>query len=174
MPNFEDIKTLRDLGPAYPGVFSNIWPFADALMRQESPLCRAERELIAAYVSSLNQCQFCHGIHAHVARAYGVEETLIEALTTDIETAPVQKNLKPLLAFAKVLTETPARLTDALYKNVWAAGWDEQALGYTISVTAYFNMMNRLVEGFNIALPDDGGAVAGHLLAEQGYDRRES
>src|SRR5256885_6994792 len=39
----------------------------DALMCGESTLTRGERELIAAYVSSLNQCTFCFSTHAAFA-----------------------------------------------------------------------------------------------------------
>lgn len=174
MPRFDDIRFLKDLSPAYPGVFAKVWPLAEALMRDDAPLTRAERELIAAYVSSLNQCSFCHGVHANVARAYGLEESLIEAMTSDIATAPVDPKLKPILEYARVLTETPSKITDAYYKNVRSAGWDDKALGYAIGVMAFFNMMNRLVEGFDIKLPQDGGARSGRVLAEQGYDRSDN
>jgi alkylhydroperoxidase family enzyme len=34
------------------------------ILRGPSPLSAAERELIAAYVSGLNACTYCHGVHA--------------------------------------------------------------------------------------------------------------
>ena len=174
MARFKEINLLGDLSAAYPGVFEKMWPFLEAVMRSDAPISREQRELIAAYVSLLNQCSFCHGIHTNVARAYGVEDELIEALATDIETAPIDPKLKPILRLVKVLTETPARVTDAHYDQVRSAGWDDQAIGFAIGVTALFNMMNRLVEGFGIALPEDGGARSGHMLATQGYHRSES
>lgn len=35
----------------------------DILLRGPHPLSPGERELIAAYVSSLNDCRYCHTIH---------------------------------------------------------------------------------------------------------------
>lgn len=173
MSRFDEIAFLKDLSTAYPGVFEKMWPFLEAVMRSDAPISREERELIATYVSALNQCSFCHGVHAHVARIYGVNEDLIDAMATDIETAPIDVNLKPLLQLAKVLTEAPAKVTDGHYEKARDAGWDDQAIGFAIGVTALFNMMNRLVEGFGIALPEDGGAGGGQVLATQGYDRSD-
>ncbi|MDP9864778.1 MULTISPECIES: carboxymuconolactone decarboxylase family protein [Streptosporangium] len=42
---------------------------AEVLLRGESTLSRGERELIAAYVSGLNQCRFCTSSHAAFAAA---------------------------------------------------------------------------------------------------------
>ena len=63
----EDITSLTEMGQAFPGVYSSIPPFAEALMRSDAPISRSDRELIAAYVSALNECDFCHGSHTHVA-----------------------------------------------------------------------------------------------------------
>jgi AhpD family alkylhydroperoxidase len=41
-------------------------------LRGPSPFTVAERELIAAYVSGLNACGYCHGIHRVTADAFGV------------------------------------------------------------------------------------------------------
>jgi AhpD family alkylhydroperoxidase len=43
---------------------------AETLLRGESPLTSGERELIAAYVSHLNNCHFCHTSHASAAMAH--------------------------------------------------------------------------------------------------------
>ena len=44
-----------------------LFDLAEALLRGESPLSRGDREVIAAYVSTLNQCQFCANSHATFA-----------------------------------------------------------------------------------------------------------
>ena len=43
---------------------------AEVLLRGPSPLTPGERETIAAYVSLLNDCRFCHGSHSAAARAH--------------------------------------------------------------------------------------------------------
>ncbi|MCP5087394.1 MAG: hypothetical protein GY952_11390 [Rhodobacteraceae bacterium] len=71
--------------------------YHDSLLRGESDLSIAERELIAAYVSGLNACSFCHGAHSVHAKAHGVDVETIEALVDDPGTAPVSPKLKPIL-----------------------------------------------------------------------------
>jgi AhpD family alkylhydroperoxidase len=40
---------------------------AQALLSDDNTLSRGDRELIAAYVSSLNECQFCQASHSAFA-----------------------------------------------------------------------------------------------------------
>jgi uncharacterized peroxidase-related enzyme len=102
-------------------------------MRGESPLSEGERELIAAYVSGLNACDYCLGIHQRTARAFGVEEGLLTALLADIETADVDERMRPLLLYVGKVTREPARVSPADARRVLDAGWDEQAPSTTRS-----------------------------------------
>ena len=49
---------------------------------------KAERELIAAYVSGLNACRYCHGVHAATAGLFGIAEAALTALLSDVDSAP--------------------------------------------------------------------------------------
>jgi AhpD family alkylhydroperoxidase len=51
-------------------------------------------------------------------------------------------------------------------------GWDDTALVHAIAVCAYFNMMNRLVEGAGIVGDAESYAIAARRLVEEGYERR--
>ena len=48
-----------------------------AALRNDSNLGASDKELIAAYVSGLNGCQYCFGVHAETAKAFGLPEALI-------------------------------------------------------------------------------------------------
>ena len=45
---------------------------AEILLRGESTLTRAEREMIASYVSYQNECHFCHSSHGAAAVNYTI------------------------------------------------------------------------------------------------------
>ena len=124
--------------------------YHDRLLRDPSPLTVAERELIAAYVSGINSCTYCHGAHVVAARAFGVDSALFDGLMADLETSAIDGKLKPILAYVGKLTRTPSMMTEADSTRVYAAGWDEQALFDAVSVCALFNFMNRIVEGSGI------------------------
>ena len=135
---------------AHPEGFASLCDYHDAILRGPSPLSVAERELIAAYVSGLNQCNFCHSSHLTFAEVHGVDPEIFENLVADPASAGIDEKLLPLLAYARKLTLAPASVTEADAAAVYAAGWTEKALFHTIAVTAIFNMMNRLVEGTGI------------------------
>lgn len=134
----------------FPHAVLPLLEYHDRVLRDWSPLTVAERELIAAYVSGLNACTYCHGAHIVAARAFGIESTLFDGLMADLESSVVDDRLKPILAYVGKLTRTPAMITEADAHRVYAAGWDEQALFDAVSVCALFNFMNRIVEGSGI------------------------
>ncbi|MEW6689160.1 MAG: carboxymuconolactone decarboxylase family protein [Pseudomonadota bacterium] len=111
---------------AYPETSVPLLAFHETLLRGPSPLSVAKRELIAAYVSGLNACAHCHGVHEATAREFGVAADLLAVLLTDLERAPVAEKLKPILRYVGKLTQSPARMTQA--DAVFAAGWTGRAL----------------------------------------------
>ena len=72
----------------------------------------------------------------------------IDEAVEDLESAPVEDRLKPLLAYARKLTLAPAEVCQEDADAVFAAGWDEKALHDAIAVTARMNFMCRLVQGY--------------------------
>jgi uncharacterized peroxidase-related enzyme len=161
---------MRDIYRAYPATCKPLGEFTEAAMRGPSPFAQGQRELIAAYVSGLNACTYCHGTHLAVAAACGVAPKVIKALLADIETAPIEAKMKPILSYARKLTLSPARMTAADAASVYDAGWDDDALYSTVLVTALFNFYNRLVDGVGLTLPEGYETEAGKRLPTQGYD----
>jgi uncharacterized peroxidase-related enzyme len=140
-----------------------------AVLRQDTALTAAHKELIAAYVSGLNACAYCHGVHRQTAQAYGVDPDLIERLLGDFDAAPVDAKLRPLLAYARKLTLAPARMEDADARAVFDAGWSERDLHDAILTVGLFNLMNRLLEGHGIKGHDALYRDRGAALAREGY-----
>lgn len=129
--------------------------FSRSFMRNEGMLTPGDKEMIAAYVSQLNESDYCFSGHSRVAVNLGVDEGVFAPLADDIETAPVRAELKPLLRFVKKLTLTPARISQRDADEVFAAGWDEQSLHEAICVCARFSMMNRLTLGHGLVVDEE-------------------
>ena len=123
---------MRDLYRAYPPSCRPLGELTEAAMRGPSPFSQGERELIAAYVSGLNACIYCHGTHVGVAEACGISPDLTKALLDDVDTAPVEARMKPVLRYARKLTLSPARIADADAAAVYDAGWGDDALYSTV------------------------------------------
>ncbi len=170
LPSLGGDAVLLDVFRRYPGTARPLLDYHQMLLRGPSPITVAQRELIAAYVSALNACDYCHGVHAATAAAFGVAEDLVTDLLADVDTAPVDEPMKPVLRLVRTLTLDPSRVREADVAAVYAAGWDERAVHDAVSVCALFNFMNRLVEGLGItATPDYYRTSSARLAGKGGY-----
>ena len=172
MPYLRSLRagaSLIDVFKAFPETSTPLIEFHEVLLRGPSPFTAAERELIAAYVSGLNRCDYCHGVHTATAERMGVEPGLVPRIVKDGDFDGVAARLRPVLALARKLTLSPGSVTRADADAVLAAGWDDTALYYAVAVTALFNFMNRLVEGLGIELEPSYVGPASQRLAQTGY-----
>lgn len=142
-----DLKMVLRLDPALGVPFAE---YHEALLRGPSPFTVGERELIGAYVSGLNACDFCYGEHAAVAAAFGIDAGVFDRLMDDIDGADLPEKLKAVLRFAKKLNNTPDKMVKADADAVHDAGWDDTALYHAASICALFNMNNRIINGLGI------------------------
>lgn len=169
LPSLPENVKLLDVFRAYPGAAGPLLDYHEVLMRGPSPLSVAERELIAAYVSGLNACSYCYGVHQTTAETFGVSRQTLTAILEDLETAPVENRLRSLLRYVGRLTTAPARVSPSDAEAVLDAGWDERALHDAVSVCALFNLMNRFVTGLGVTTDAGYADLSGRRLAEGGY-----
>ncbi len=168
LASLPDQATLVDVFKRYPDVAAPLLALHEAIMRAPSPFSAAEREAIAAYVSSLNECQYCHGVHSNAAVALGSDAAEIAAICA-LPEAPGDPRMAPVLAYVAKLTTAPASVGRADADKILAAGWDEAAVSYAAFVAAAYAFMNRMVEGHGIKGSADYYAAGGQRLAEIGY-----
>lgn len=153
MSHFPSIPNLELLGLFRKFSDRGILPlleYHDAVLRNQSELTVGERELIAAYVSSLNDCHYCFSAHRDHAKAWGISADLFGDVRIDLDHPELPARMKPVLAFVRRLTVDPAGTGMADAQAVYDAGFSEQGLFDVISVTALYNFMNRILEGAGI------------------------
>lgn len=158
MPHFsflpKENAVLPDLAFRWPGRYAPMLRYTHKILRGKSALSVAERELIGAYVSLLNACNFCYSVHSALAEQFGVQPEVLEALKNDIDSAPVSDKLKPVLKYVKKVTETPSQVVKEDIDAILAAGWPEKAAVDALSIAAAFAAWNRLMDGAGIpAIP---------------------
>ncbi len=164
-PSLPAAPELADVFRAFPATLRPLLEYHDLLLRGDSALSVAERELIAAYVSGLNACAFCTGAHTLMARVFGIAPEVITAALEDLDSAPLEPRIKPVLAYVGKLTLTPSRMTEADAQAVYDAGWSEAALFDAVQCCALYNFMNRIVEGTGVApFPVDPAAASDGVL----------
>ena len=167
LPSDAGVRHILQLNPAAGRALISLHT---AALRNDSRLTSKEKELIAAFVSGLNACAYCYGVHKETAAAYGVPEDLLHSLLEDFEHAEVSPELKPILEYARVLTLTPARASREHVDAVFAAGWSERELHDAVLTICLFNFMNRLVDGHGVRATDALYKERGLALHEHGYD----
>jgi uncharacterized peroxidase-related enzyme len=143
--------------------------YHEALLRGDSPFTVAQREMMAAYVSGVNACRYCHGAHAAAAKQFGVSEQTIGALLADPATADIDPKLLPVLRYLRKLTLSPTAMTQADADAVYAAGWSERALYDAIQICCLYNFMNRFVEGIGLTPIPEQFDMEGKLIKEGSY-----
>lgn len=165
----KDFQGVADVFLRDPHLYAPLLQFIENVMTRPSELSKAEREMIAAHVSKLNECGFCVGIHKSTLAAMDISPALIDDIETGPDGASIDGKLRAVLTFAGKLTRDPGAVRQSDIDAVTAAGWSEQAVEDTINVAALFNYVNRLVDAFGIEGNDAYFKHVGQMLASQGY-----
>ncbi len=142
------------------------------LMHKECPISAGFRELIAAYTSSLNQCEFCMKAHAAVAAKLLGDEALVWGVIRDLEASDLEGKDKALLRFVRKVTLAPASITAADTQQLNVAGWDDASIFYAISACALFNFYNRWISASGVnPVSDEAFKNLASRMATSGYAR---
>jgi uncharacterized peroxidase-related enzyme len=145
---------------------------ADVLLHAPNSLSRGERETIAAYVSAMNACAFCHDSHAAVASCHlGDDGTLVASVVRDAEGAPVSAKMKALLSIAARVQRGGREVREADVERARAEGATDVEIHDTVLIAAAFCMFNRYVDGLGALTPADpaGYRERAQFVADHGY-----
>jgi uncharacterized peroxidase-related enzyme len=145
---------------------------AEVLLRGPNTLTRGERELIAAYVSALNDCRYCSASHSACAAAQMPGgQVLVEQVRSGAGTAPVSVKLKTLLAIAAAVQQSGLNVTAELVAQARAADATDLEIHDTVLIAAVFCMFNRYVDGLATIAPENPSlyAAGAQRLIKDGY-----
>jgi uncharacterized peroxidase-related enzyme len=152
----EGVPGIRGLLMYRPETAKPINELVEVLLRSPHSLSAGERELIATYVSSENDCTYCQNIHGAIAANHlGGNEELVQAVKCDYATAPVSDKLKALLAIAGKVRESGKSVTSEDVDNARTQGATDIEIHDTVLIAAVFCMCNRYVDGLATWAPDD-------------------
>jgi uncharacterized peroxidase-related enzyme len=145
---------------------------AEVLLRGPSTLTMGEREMIATFVSTRNDCYFCQTSHRaaaahHLKGDYG----LVDAVRWDYQNAPVTPKLKALLTIAGKIHQGGKNVSAEDVALAREAGATDLELHDTVLIAAAFCMYNRYVDGLGTDQPDDEALYRerGRRVARDGY-----
>jgi uncharacterized peroxidase-related enzyme len=148
---------------------------AEVLLRGSNTLTSGEREMIAAFVSSRNDCHFCQASHsAAAAHLLNGNYDIVDAVKRDYQSAPVSPKLKTLLTIAGKVQQGGKNVTTADIDRARSEGATDQEIHDAVLIAAAFSMFNRYVDGLATLTPNDPDAYdqMGQRMAKQGYVQR--
>ncbi len=144
----------------------------EVLLRGPNTLTPAEREMIATYVSSENDCYYCQHSHgAAAAEHLGGDYHLIDQIKHDFGAAPISDKLKTLLALAGKVQKGGKHVTSEDVDRARQQGATDKEIHDTVLIAAAFCMFNRYVDGLATWQPRDAGVYReiGQRIATHGY-----
>jgi uncharacterized peroxidase-related enzyme len=143
--------------------------FTHEAMRGPSAWSVGDRELMAAYVSMVNESAFCVGAHTATASQAYQDGSRVAAVLADLDSAPVGEPLRSTLRMLGKLT-AEGRLTTDDMREVLAAGVSPQQVEDALAVCAAFNITDRLADAFGFEVLSPEGFQAGaKVLLKRGY-----
>jgi len=144
----------------------------DILLHGPNSLTAGERELIATYVSSENDCYYCQTIHGAIAAAsLNDDEALVKKVKLDFQNAAISDKLKALLVIAGQVQKGGKHVTAEAVAQARNLGATDLEIHDAILIAAAFCMFNRYVDGLATTQPRDEAMYRerGKRVAREGY-----
>lgn len=150
----------------------HLYSLAQVLLRDDSPLTPAERELIATHVSARNHCTFCMSSHAAAARElFEDKKEVVDCVIDGTPTTLLTPKMKALLYIAAKVQQSGKLVTDEDVADARKHGAGDRDIHDTVLIAATFSMFNRYVDGLASLTPTDPKEYEpmGKRLATMGY-----
>jgi uncharacterized peroxidase-related enzyme len=172
IPVKEGLPGIRGLVHFRPETGKPLYELAQTLLRTPSSLSEAEREIIATYVSSKNECVFCTMSHAAAARhLLGEDFEIVDKVMENPANAPISEKLKALIVIAGKVQKGGRIVTDEDIAGARSLGATDMEIHDAVLIAATFSMFNRYVDGLASFTPTDPATYSemGKRMAEVGY-----
>ena len=151
----------------------------EVLLHGPHTLTAAEREMIATYVSSQNDCYYCQSCHGSTAAQHlggsAADDALIDQVKQNYEAAPVSEKMKALLAIAGKVQKGGKHVTTDDVERARRHDATDLEIHDTLLIAAAFCLFNRYVDGLATWQPHDPEMYReiGKQTASMGYARRD-
>lgn len=173
IPEENQLPGIRGLMAFRPETAKPLNDLAEALLRTtDNDLSRGDRELIATYVSYLNDCLFCQSVHGAAAQCYlGDDGSLIGEIKQDFNKASVSEKMKTLLSIAGSVQKGGKYVTTQQIEKAKSEGATDSEIHDTVLIAAAFCMFNRYVDGLGTWASSDPESYIprGFRIMEEGY-----
>lgn len=128
--------------------------YHDALMKRDSRLSKAEREMIVIATSAENSCLYCIISHGAILRIYSKHPTLSDQIAANYRKADLTDRQKAMLDFAVKICNRSAEVGDEDFAELHGHGFSDEDIWDIGAITALFALSNRMAN-LTSMLPND-------------------
>ncbi len=168
----EELPGIRGAMAFRPETARPLNDLVETLLHSPNSLTAGERELIATYVSYLNDCHYCQSIHGAIAAAsLNDDEDLVKRVKADFQHAAISDKLKALVVIASKVQKGGKHVTAEDVAHARSLGATDIEIHDTVLIAAAFCMFNRYVDGLGTWQPHDEAMYRerGKRVAREGY-----
>lgn len=135
----------------HPPLLAHMMGLAKSMLFVDGALGRRHKEMVSAFVSASNRCNYCADSHAWSFRMQGGSVPALDAaLACDPESHSITTEERTLLRFVKKITEDSGSIVRSDIEAMRGSGWSDLQIAEAIHVTALFATFNRVVNAFGL------------------------
>lgn len=137
-----------------------------------STLTPGERELIATYTSSLNECKYCANTHGAIAKyQLNGDGEVVKGVIKDPTTADISPKLRALMNIAAKVQQSGRNVRQEDIDAARKEGSTDKEIHDAVLIAATFCLFNRYVDGLATWAPEDPAVydAIGQQRASEGY-----
>jgi len=136
------------------------------LLKEDSGLSKAEREMIIVATSGANHCLYCVVAHGAILRVYAKQPQLADQLATNYLKADISERQRAMLAFALKVSFESAQIVEADFAALREYGFSDEDIWDIGAITALFGLSNRMANLISLR-PNDEFYLLGRLPREK-------
>ena len=136
------------------------------LLKEDSGLTKAEREMIIVATSGANRCLYCVVAHGAVLRVYSKQPQLADQLATNYLKADISERQRAMLAFALQVSDDSASIVESDFAVLRTHGFTDEDIWDIGAITALFGLSNRMANLISLR-PNDQFYLLGRVPREK-------
>ncbi|EHI47702.1 alkylhydroperoxidase AhpD family core domain [SAR116 cluster alpha proteobacterium HIMB100] len=142
------------------------WAYHEALMRRESGLSKAEREMIVVATSAANSCLYCVVAHGAILRIYEKSTQISDQIATNFRKADITDRQKAMLIFAEKVALQSERIGEDDFETLHGYGFSDEDIWDIGAITSLFALSNRMASLTSMR-PNDDFYAMGRSFADK-------
>jgi uncharacterized peroxidase-related enzyme len=135
----------------HPPLLDHMMGLAKDMLFIDGALGRRNKEMISAFVSAANRCNYCADSHGFSFRLQGGTASTLDAVfACDLDSEAIDLKDRALLQLVRKITNESQAITLGDVDAVRTAGWSDLEIAEAVHVTALFAAFNRVVNAFGL------------------------